>query len=110
MDTLVFLLAIVGVGAILRGLVRTVLRLGLGAAEETAATTMAEASARRGDLTALAERQQAARLARRHRITDVLLSISWLAWLVVPPLAGLAAPAYAFAAPLWLVRGPALKR
>lgn len=109
METLVVVLAIAGVGAILRALARTVLRLGIGAAEETAAASMAEASARRGDLTGLAERQRAARMARRHRRTDVLLSIAWLAWLVVPPFAEIAAQAYAFAAPLWLVAPPRVR-
>lgn len=109
METLVLLLAIAGVGGILRAVFRTLLRLGLGAAEETAASSLAEASARRGDLTGLAERREAAKLARRHRRRDLFLSAIWLAWLVVPPFAGLAPFAYAFAAPLWLVAPPRIR-
>jgi hypothetical protein len=110
LQTLVLMLAIAGVGAILRSLARTVLRLGIGAAEESAATGMAEVNARRGDLTGLAERREAARSARRYRRLDVLQSLAWLLWLVVPPFAGLAPQAYAFAAPLWLIAAPRIRR
>lgn len=109
MQTLVIVLAFVGVAAILRGLARTALRLGLRAAEATTAAGMAEVSARRGDITGLAERQQAAREARRHRRRDLLFSLAWLVWLVVPPFTGWAAQAYALAAPLWLAAPPSLR-
>jgi hypothetical protein len=109
MKTLVVILAFVGAAAILRGLARTSLRLGLRAAEETTAAGMAEVSARRGDITGLAERQQAAREARRHRRRDLLLSLVWLLWLVIPPFTGWAAQAYALAAPLWLAAPPSLR-
>ena len=102
-------LALGGAGAILRSLVRTVLRLGLGAAEETAAVTMAEQSARRGDLTGLAERREMAIRARRNRRRDLLLSGLWLAWLVLPPFLGPASQIYALAAPLWLVAPPRIR-
>lgn len=109
MQTLILVLAIAGAAAILRGLARTALRLGLRAAEETAAAGLADVSARRGDLTALAERQEAAREARRHRRRDLLLSLLWLSWLIVPPLVGWTAPAYALAAPLWFAAPPSLR-
>ena len=109
MRTLVVVLAFLGAAAILRALARTALRLGLRAAEATTAAGMAEVSARRGDITGLAERQQAAREARRHRRRDILLSLLRLAWLVVPPVAGWAAQAYALAAPLWLAAPPSIR-
>src|SRR5690606_6901645 len=67
MQTLILLLAIAGALAIVRGLGRTLLRLGLRAAEETTASGMAEVSARRGDITGLSERRQVAQAARRER-------------------------------------------
>lgn len=101
-------LAVIGVLAILRSLARTLLRLGLRAAEETTAAGMAEVSARRGDLTGLTERREAARAARRSRRFDLALVVGWVAWLVVPLIVGWAAPAYALASPLWLVAPPRL--
>ena len=102
-------LAIGGVGAILRSLVRTVLRLGVGAATESAAASMAEQSARRGDLTGLAERREMAVAARQQRRRDLLLSAMWLAWLVLPSFLGVAGPVYALAAPLWLIAPPRVR-
>ena len=109
MQTLILILAIVGAVALVRGLARTLLRLGLRAAEETAATGMAEVSARRGDLTALAERREAALAARKHRRRDLLLAGVWVLWLVVPPIVGWAGPAYALAAPLWFTAPPRVR-
>lgn len=106
MRALVVVLAVVGVVAILRGLARTLLRLALRAAEEAAASGMADMSARRGDLTGLAERNEVVRAARQRRRTDLALTVGWVVWLVVPPLAGWALPAYALAAPLWLLGAP----
>jgi hypothetical protein len=107
-QTLVLLLAVLGVVAILRALARTALRLGLRAAEATSASGMAEVSARRGDITGLSERQQAAREARRHRRRDLVLSFLWLLWLILPAFIGWAPQAYALAAPLWLAAPPSL--
>lgn len=109
MQIFVVLLAIGGAAAILRGLARTALRLGLRAAEETAAAGMADVSARRGDLTALAERREAALEARRHRRRDLVLSLFWLLWLVLPLFLGWAPEAYALGVPLWFVAPPSLK-
>src|SRR5690606_17576770 len=94
---------------ILRSLARTLVRLGLTAAEESTAAGLAEVSARRGDLTGLAERNQAARKARRQRRRDLLLALAWLLWLFLPPFLGWAGQAYALAAPLWLVAPPRLR-
>lgn len=106
MQTLILLLAIAGALAIVRGLGRTLLRLGLRAAEETTASGMAEVSARRGDITGLSERRQVAQAARRERRRDLAQVILWLAWLAIPPIAGWVPEAYALAAPLWLVAPP----
>lgn len=109
MEAILLLLAVVGAAAILRSLARTVLRLGLSAAEESTASGLAEVSARRGDLTGLAERSDVAKSARRRRRRDLLLSGMWLAWLAVPPFLGWAGEAYALAAPLWLVAPPRVR-
>jgi len=108
-EALVVVLAIGGVGAILRSLVRTMLRFGLGAAAEAAAVSQAEQSALRGDLTGLAERREMAIVARRQRRRDMLLSALWLGWLVLPPFLGVAGPVYALAAPLWLIAPPRVR-
>lgn len=109
MKMVVVVLAVVGIAAILRALVRTVLRLGLTAAEESTASGLADVSARRGDLTGLAERSEAAKSARRRRRRDLFLSALWLGWLAVPPFLGWAGEAYALAAPLWLVAPPRVR-
>lgn len=105
-DTLLVLLAVVGAFGIVRGLARTLLRLGLRAAEATTAAGLAEVSARRGDLTGLAERREVVRLARRRRTRDLAFVVLWFLWLLLPPFLGVAAYAYAVAAPLWLVAPP----
>lgn len=104
--TLLVLVAVVGALGIARALVRTLVRLGLRAAEATTAAGLAEVSARRGDLTGLAERNEVARMARRRRARDLGLVAFWLAWLLVPPILGYAAYGYALAAPLWLLAPP----
>lgn len=105
-DTLLVVVAIVGALAIARGLARTLLRLGLRAAEATTAAGLAEVSARRGDLTGLAERREVVRRARRRRTRDLGFAILWLLWLLFPPFFGIAAYAYALGAPLWLIAPP----
>lgn len=108
MDSLIFLIAAVGVGALVSRLLRMMLRLGLRAAEVTATSGLAEISARQGDLTSLAERRAALARARRQARRDLLLSLLWLAWLVVPAFAPWTREAYALAAPLWLLPRPSL--
>lgn len=103
MQAIVAILAVIGVAAILRGLARTVVRLGLSAAEESTASGLAQVSARRGDLTGMAERTEAAQQARRRRRRGLLVSALWAGWLVVPPFVGWAPQAYALAAPLWVL-------
>lgn len=108
MASLIFLLAAIGVGALVSRLLRMMLRLGLRAAEVTATSGLAEISARQGDLTALAERRAALTRVRRQTRIDLLLTLLWLTWLVVPAFMPWTRQAYALAAPLWLLPRPSL--
>lgn len=104
--TLLVVVAVIGACGIVRGLARTLLRLGLRAAEATTAAGLAEVSARRGDLTGLAERREVLRRARRRRTRDLGFALLWFLWLLLPPFLGVAAYAYAVGAPLWLIAPP----
>lgn len=97
------LVAVFGVLAILARLGRSVLRVGITVAEETAAAGMAEASARRGDLTGLAERRDQRIALRRTRFKQLAIAVLWVALLAGPALAGWGRPVYAAAALLWLL-------
>jgi cobalamin synthase len=99
----VVVLAVLGALALAYRLLRSVARLVLAFAEVTAASGIAEISARRGDLTALAEQQASERAARRRQWKDLLYILLWLAWLLVPPMTSLAQPFYVAAAALWLL-------
>jgi hypothetical protein len=102
-EPLLGILAVVGVLAIVARLGRSLLRVGITVAEETAAAGMAEASARRGDLTGLAERREQKTALRRTRFKQLAVSTLWIALLVVPALAGWGRPVYAAAVLLWLL-------
>jgi hypothetical protein len=104
LDDLITLLAFAGGFALVLRLLRSAVRLALRAAEVTAVAGMAEVSARRGDLTGMAERRTAAQQARRARARSLALALLWLLWLALPPFLGWAREAYALAAPLWLTR------
>src|SRR5690606_9783526 len=106
MDLILVPLAIVGAVAILRNLLRTLVRLGIRAAEATSASGLAEVSARRGDLTALAERRAVLREARQRRAGDLVRTLLWLGWLTLPLFLGWVVPAYLIALPLWFVAPP----
>jgi hypothetical protein len=97
------LLAMAGAVALAYRALRSFARLVLSLAESTAASGMAEVSARRGDLSALEENRATERAARRRQWRDVLATGLWLAWLLVPPMVGWAALLYAAAAPLWFL-------
>lgn len=103
MDFLLPLLAALGVVAILARLLRAGFAAVLAVAERTAASGLADASRRRGDLTGFAERQQAAHASRRAARLNLALVLLWLGLLVVPPTFGVALPVYAAAAALWLL-------
>lgn len=95
--------AVAGVLALIRRAFGSLLRLALHAAEATAASGLAEVSARRGDLTGLSERRAHRERARRLRRTELLLLSLWAGWIVVPALAGWTPDAYLPAALLWLL-------
>jgi len=100
---LLVVLSVLGASALLLRIVRSTARLLVVAAESTAASGLAEVSARRGDLTTLQERRDVAdrlRGVRRRRAGAVFL---WCLLLVVPLLIGEAHRIYPFAALLWLL-------
>jgi hypothetical protein len=108
---LLFLLAAAGLLALVGRLLASFLRAGLAAAEKTHNDAQVEASLRRGDLTALAERREAAASLRRSRARAGALALLWGALLVVPPLVGWGREVYALASLLWLLPGrPVLPR
>ena len=96
------LLALAGAGALGFRLLRSLLRLGIAAAEATAVAGLIDVSARRGDLTALAERRQHAQGIRRMRRTSMAAVVVWLGILVVPVAIGFAREAFAASSLLWL--------
>jgi len=102
-QTAVFFLAVLGILGLAVRLVRSIARLVLSFAEVTAASGLAEVSARRGDLTTLDEQRAIERAARQRQWSDLLFIVLWLGWLFVPPLVSLAQPLYAAAAPLWFL-------
>lgn len=95
--------AVLGAMALLVRLGAAALRLAFAAAQATAMEGMAEISARRGDLTLLAERREQARSVARSRRAELLRALLWGALLVLPPLLGWAVPIYSAAALLWLM-------
>jgi hypothetical protein len=97
------LLAVLGFFALVARLGRAALRLGLNAAEATAASGLAEVSQRRGDVTGFLERQASGQSLRRARRRNVAAIAGYAALLVLPPFFGLAAEVYAASALLWLL-------
>lgn len=111
LQTVVVALAVAGAVAVVARLARALLRLGIDAAEETAASGLAEVSARRGDLTAFEEQRAAQASLRRDRRRDLLWVGLYGAWLVVPAFTPVAPFLYAAGAPLWLLpRRPVRRR
>jgi hypothetical protein len=100
-DLLIGLLAVAGVFALLSRLIRAVARVAVAAAEATAASSLAETSARQGDLTGMAERREAERTARRRSWKHIVWIVFWLAALILPPVAELARELFAAAVVLW---------
>jgi len=92
-----------GLFALVGRLFRSLLRLGLAAAEATVVAGQIDSSARRGDLTALAEGRAQERGVRRARLLAGLLTVLWVALLVVPPVVGWGREGYAAAVLLWLL-------
>lgn len=102
--------AVLGVAALLFRLVGSVLRLVLAVAESTAAEGLADVSARRGDLTQLAERREQARSLARRRRSELGRTLFWASLLLVPPSLGWAREVYAAAVLLWLLPRLPLRR
>jgi hypothetical protein len=105
-ESVLVMLAILGGFALASRALRTTLRLALHLAEETAASGLADVSARRGDLTRLAERQAHRERARSRRRLELATLAFWIAWLLVPLILGWLPAAYAPAALLWLAPRP----
>ena len=106
---LVVVLAVSGGLALLARALRAGARLMLWAAELTAVSGMAEISARRGDLTGLAERREMEERLRRRRRRAALRAVLWTLCLIVPIAAGWLPGAFALAAPLWLLPLPPVR-
>ena len=99
---LLTLLAVFGGIALVLRLLGSLLGLGLTAAEASASISLADASARRGDVTTMLERRQAALTLRRRRRRAAGWVALWLGLIVVPPLTGWTGIVYPAAALLWL--------
>ena len=104
-QTLVGVLAVAGLFALLLRLMGALLGLGLTAAEATHASTLTEASARRGDITAMMEGKETAVMLRRRRLRAAGWVALWLGLLTVPAILGVARYVYAAAALLWIAPG-----
>ena len=103
LDLLLSILAVVGCVALVLRLGRSLLGLGIAAAEATALAGSIEVSTRRGDLTAMGEQQSQVQTLRRRRLRSLLLAALWAALLVVPPMIGWVRVVYAAAAVLWIL-------
>ncbi|CAN5616222.1 hypothetical protein BH23GEM6_BH23GEM6_23570 [soil metagenome] len=110
LSPVLFLLAFAGGAALVYRSVGGLFRLALRASQETAAAQLAEVSARRGDLTEMAERRRAAEAARRDRRRVTVVTLFWMLWLAVPLILGWAPTAFAVAALLWLLPPPTRSR
>ena len=103
LSLVLLLLAVLGFVALVARLGRSVLRLGLNAAEATAASGLAEVSERRGDITGMMEKRTAAQTLRRNRRITLLTVIGCLLLMIVPPFADVAREVYAACALLWFL-------
>ena len=109
MSVLLVVLAIAGFLALVHRLGRSLLRLGLNLAEGTAASGLAEVSARRGDLTGFMERRADHHAIRRARIGAAAAASVYFLLLAVPLFAGLGREVYAASALLWLLPTRAIR-
>lgn len=103
-------LAIIGAAALAVRLVFTLAKLLLESVRRTAAEELAGVSARRGDLSELADRQSDEAAARTGRRRHLLLALIYLLALALPAAFGLARPVYAAASVLWLLPGGPSRR
>lgn len=103
LSIILLVLAVFGFLALIARLGRAALRLGLNAAEATAATGLAEVSQRRGDITGFLENQRSGTALRRARRLNAAALAGYALLLAVPLFAGVAREAYAAASLLWLL-------
>lgn len=103
LSVVLLLLAFLGVLAIVTRLGRAMLRLGLNAAEATAASGLAEVSERRGDITGFLERRASGETLRRARRRNLAATLAYALLIAIPPFTGVAREVYAAAALLWLL-------
>ncbi len=101
---MVGILALLGGVALFLRVMRGALSVALRAAEIATADGMAEASARRGDLTGMSEARAAIEQAKAARVRKVAVTLGWGLWLVSPLVLGWVPEAWAIASPLWLVK------
>lgn len=101
MNVILLVLAVLGAVALVVRVLRAMFRFAIAAAQSSAAAGLAEVSARRGDLSALAERKSVERAARHARRRDGISMTLWLLLLVLPLVFGWVREAYAAAAVLW---------
>lgn len=97
------LFAVFGGAALVYRLGRTMLRVGIAAAEKTAVDGMVEVSIRNGDLTTMAERKAHVAAVRRTRARSALLALLWGGLLFVPALLDATRPVYALSALVWFL-------
>jgi hypothetical protein len=102
LSLVLLLLAVLGVLALVTRLGRAMLRLGLNAAEATAASGLAEVSERRGDVTGFLERRASGQSLRRARRRNLAATLAYAALIAIPPFTGVAREVFAAAALLWL--------
>jgi hypothetical protein len=103
LSVVLLLLAVFGFLALVGRLGRAGLRLGLNAAEATAASGLAEVSHRRGDVTGFLEKQASGAALRRARRINTITFLGYALLLAVPLFAGVARDVYAAASLLWLL-------
>ncbi len=103
LSVILLLLAVLGVVALVARLGRAALRLGLNAAEATAASGLAEVSQRRGDITGYLEGRASTETLRRARRRNLGAVLGYGLLLVVPLFTDAASEVYAAASLLWLL-------
>lgn len=102
-------LALLGGVALFLRMMRSTLSFALRAAEIASRAAVAEASARRGDLTGMSEAREAITLAKAARIRTGFTTLGWALWLVLPLVLGWVPEAWALAAPIWLLKSGSVR-
>ena len=103
MRWLIILLAVLGALAVVRRMLRPILRLLHGGVDGFLAREVAQLRAQRGDLTGMADAERLRSLARRRKLFAAAGLSFWVLLLVTPPLTPWPAALYAVYSILWLV-------